>query len=219
MTAKQWVIVSSQSFLASAVTTLCKPSHYVYIVTHSMCVLSHVWLFVTSWTVAHQAPLSMEFSKPEYWSELPLLSPRDLPDPEIELMSPVSPALQADSLPTEPQTPHVVYPFQKVNWHYSCPDFLFINILILFKCLTTWPKCWPICIISCRIFGYNGSNQSKKTNVLCDRLPTRKTFSPYSSVELVRCSRQSPDEVNVTWRTIQKSGVGFFIYFLTSHKE
>ena len=102
MTAKQWVIVSSQSFLASAVTTLCKPSHYVYIVTHSMCVLSHVWLFVTSWTVAHQAPLSMEFSKPEYWSELPLLSPRDLPDPEIELMSPVSPALQVDSFQAEP---------------------------------------------------------------------------------------------------------------------
>ena len=68
-------------------------------------------------------------------------------------------------------------------------------------------------------FGYNGSNQSKKTNVLCDRLPTRKTFSPYSLVELVCCSSQSPDEVNVTWRTIQKSGVGFFIYFLTSHKE
>ena len=209
--------------VSSVISSLCSDyslqTFTLWINSHTFYVCAQSCLTVTPWTVAHQAPLSMEFSKPEYWSELPLLSPRDLPDPEIELMSPVSPALQADSLPTEPQTPHIVYPFQKANWHYSCPDFLFINIPILFKCLTTWPKCWPICIISCRIFGYNGSNQSKKTNVLCDRLPTRKTFSPSFLVGLVCCSSQSPDEVNVTWRTIQKSGVGFFIYFLTSHKE
>ena len=41
------------------------------------------------WTVAHQAPLSMEFSRQEYCSGLPFPSPRDLPDPEIESMSPV----------------------------------------------------------------------------------------------------------------------------------
>ena len=50
------------------------------------------------WTVAHQAPLSMEFSRQEYWSGLPFPPPGDLPDPGIE---PRSPALQADSLPTE----------------------------------------------------------------------------------------------------------------------
>ena len=47
------------------------------------------------WTVAHQAPLSMGFSRQEYWSGLPLPTPGDLPDPGIE---PRSPALQADSL-------------------------------------------------------------------------------------------------------------------------
>ena len=52
------------------------------------------------WTVAHQAPPSMEFSRQEYWSGLPFPSPRDLPDAEIE---PGSPALQADALPSEPQ--------------------------------------------------------------------------------------------------------------------
>ena len=52
----------------------------------------------TSWTVAHQAPLSMGFSRQEYWSGLPFPSPGDLPDPGIK---PRSPALQADSLPTE----------------------------------------------------------------------------------------------------------------------
>ena len=41
-------------------------------------------LFVTPWTVAHQAPLSMEFSRQEYWSELPFPSPGNLLDPEIE---------------------------------------------------------------------------------------------------------------------------------------
>ena len=56
--------------------------------------LSHVRLFVTSWTEAYQAPPSMEFSKQEYWSGLPFPSPGDLPSPGIELQSP---AFQADS--------------------------------------------------------------------------------------------------------------------------
>ena len=53
---------------------------------------------VTLWAVAHQAPLSVVFSRQECWSGWPFPSPGDLPDPGIE---PGSPALQADSLPTE----------------------------------------------------------------------------------------------------------------------
>ena len=53
---------------------------------------------MTPWTVARQAPLSMVFSRQEYWSGLPFLSPGYLPDPGIELGSP---ALQADSLLSE----------------------------------------------------------------------------------------------------------------------
>ena len=65
-----------------------------------MCQLfSCVCLFVTPWTVACQAPLSMGFSRQEYWSGLPFPSPEDLPDQGIE---PESPALQADSLTSEP---------------------------------------------------------------------------------------------------------------------
>ena len=45
---------------------------------------SHVWFFATQWTIAHQAPLSMGFSRQEYWSRLPFPSPEDLPDPGIE---------------------------------------------------------------------------------------------------------------------------------------
>ena len=61
--------------------------------------LSRVQLFETPWSVAHKAPFSMEFSRQEYWTGLPYPSPGDLPDPGIE---PVSLALQADTLPSEP---------------------------------------------------------------------------------------------------------------------
>ena len=54
---------------------------------------------MTSWTVAYQAPPSMEFSKQEYWSGLPFPSPGDLPKPGME---PGSSTLQADALPSEP---------------------------------------------------------------------------------------------------------------------
>ena len=60
---------------------------------------SRVRLFATPWTVAHQAPLSMGFSRQEYWSGLPFPSPGDLPNPGIE---PRSPAMQADALTSEP---------------------------------------------------------------------------------------------------------------------
>jgi len=73
-----------------------------------VCVLvSHVWLCVTPWTIHHQAPLSMEFSRQEYWSGLPFPSPRDLPNPGIE---PGSPTLQVDSLPNSKT---------KIQWHIT----------------------------------------------------------------------------------------------------
>ena len=67
---------------------------------NSKCYLSsRVQLFVTPWTVACQAPLSMGFSRQEHWSGLLCPPPGNLPDPGIE---PTSPALQGDSLPSEP---------------------------------------------------------------------------------------------------------------------
>ena len=72
------------------------PSQYQKVKVKS---LSHVRLFATLWTVAHQAPPSMGFSRQEYWSGVPFLSPGDLPDPGIK---PRSPALQAGALTSEP---------------------------------------------------------------------------------------------------------------------
>ena len=61
--------------------------------------LSRVRLFATPWTVAYQAPSSMEFSRQECWSGLPFLSRGGLPDPELE---PGPPSFQADVLTSEP---------------------------------------------------------------------------------------------------------------------
>ena len=59
-----------------------------------VCMLSRVQLFATPWTLAHQAPLSMGFSRQEHWSGSPFPSPGDLPDPGIEPASLASLALE-----------------------------------------------------------------------------------------------------------------------------
>ena len=87
-----------RSALWSSKEWLCLPSR--------ACALScfgRVRLFATPWNVAHRAPLSIEFSKQEYWSGLPFPSPGDLPDPGLKPTSPAIPALQADSLPMSHQ--------------------------------------------------------------------------------------------------------------------
>ena len=66
-----------------------------------VCLCSVVFDSATPWTIAHQAPLFMEFSRQEYWSGLPF-PPGDLPDPGIEPMSLVSPALAGGFFTTEP---------------------------------------------------------------------------------------------------------------------
>ena len=81
----------------------------------SFCVLScfsHVWLFAFLWTVAHQAPLSIEFSRQEYWSGLPCPPPGDFLDWGIKPTSPAASALQADSLPLS---------YQGNSWSRSSP--------------------------------------------------------------------------------------------------
>ena len=89
--------------------------------------LSCVWLFLTPWTVSWQAPLTMGFSRQEHWCGLPTPSPGDLPNSRTE---PGSPALQADSLPSEPpgkpkvlsfsgkrikRTSHIMYRTRKLS--------------------------------------------------------------------------------------------------------
>ena len=70
---------------------------------------------MTMWTVAHKAPLSMGFSRQEYWSGSPFTPPGNLTDRRIKLATPVSPVLQVESLPAElsrkPETNVMIQPF------------------------------------------------------------------------------------------------------------
>ena len=85
--------------------------------------LSRVRLFATPWTVAYQAPQSVEFSRQEYWSGLPFPFPGDLPDPGIE---PGSPALHADTLTSEPpgKPPGIIfYNFVRGTTYQNLPPW------------------------------------------------------------------------------------------------
>ena len=90
-------------------------SNFSQVLINTMCVLLvQLCLFVTPWTAAHQAPLSMEFSRQRYWSGLPFPSPGDLPNPRIE---PRSPVLQVDSLLSDPFI-NTMKPWFS-HWHIS----------------------------------------------------------------------------------------------------
>ena len=86
--------------------------------------LSHIRLFATLWTVAHQAPLSMGFSRQEYWSGLPFPTPGDLSDPRIKPTSPASPELAGGFFATTPYGKptsllHTHFVFQKLSLFIS----------------------------------------------------------------------------------------------------
>ena len=101
--------------------------------------LSHICLFVTPWTVAHQAPLSLEFSRQEYWSGFPFSSPGDFPNPEIK---PGYPALQADSFPSEPPGKPCVIKLRTTLSNLDITSFGRKNII--FMSLDTYVIC-PNC--------------------------------------------------------------------------
>ena len=102
--------------------------------------LSHfscVWLFVTLWTIAHQAPLSLAFSRQEYWGGLPCPLPGDLPDSGTEPASFTSPALAGGFFTT------------RSTWE----DFY---TWTLFSCLYTWTEILALPQFqACRPLGWN----------------------------------------------------------------
>ena len=94
------------------------------------CCFSGVWSFATPWTIACQSSLSMGFSRQEYWSGLWCPSSGGLPDPGIKPASPVSPALQVDSLPTEASGKLKQHLFQ-VNFAVLCVLWCFFLVSTL----------------------------------------------------------------------------------------
>ena len=138
-----------------------------------VCVRSHVQLFVTLWTVTCQAPLSMGFFRQEYWRRLPFPTLGDLPDPEIEPTSPVSLALQVDSLPLSHRGSLAAHGYHLQNvieceqvpfWPLQLPDpcrlgrdlrpLLLNSLMPLGHCLTVrrlrqLDSCWWLGTLSC----------------------------------------------------------------------
>ena len=90
-----------------------------------VCVLSHIWLFVTPWTVDLQSSPSMEFSRQEYWNGLPFPTPGHLPNPGIEPASPISPALAGGFFATVKN----LYTVKILcHWHHYVPGTVLNSI-------------------------------------------------------------------------------------------
>ena len=132
------------SLVAESCPTLCHSHIYIFICTyiccmhtlsHEKCLIcmltrsSHVHLFVTSWTVSCQAPLSMIFFWQEYWSGLPCPLPGDLPNPGIKLASLASHVWQ-----------QILYCW--ATWEAPIHTaFNFLQQIILHFCFSLYPEC------------------------------------------------------------------------------
>ena len=106
------------------------------------CMLSHfsrVWLFANLWTLIHQAPLPMGFSRQEYWSELPCPTPGDLPDPGIEPKSPADCVLQLDSLLLNHWEAHIDLCMVLSSYKCSKRDCICLNMFMT----------WGISLLTC----------------------------------------------------------------------
>ena len=102
--------------------------------------------FVTPCTkVACQVPLSMEFPRQDYWSGLPFPPPGDLPDPGIKPASPVSPALQVDSLPTEPprKSKALLNTFLILGSLLTASSFPSLHLFLLHFSRNSWNQTCP----------------------------------------------------------------------------
>ena len=134
------------------------------------CVLSHVQLFMTPWAVAHQAPLSMGFSRQEYWSGLPCPFPRGLPNLGIE---PKTPGLAGRFFTTEPpgkpivpqlgkRAPKNIYQYinRFIPWKEVIGDFSFsfmLSALHKFSRMNTYLFCNQKYVIDVSSIDYTGA--------------------------------------------------------------
>ena len=108
---------------------------------------SHVWLFATVWTIAHQVPQSIEFSRQEYYNGLPCPPPEDIFLPGNKPSSPVCPALQEDSLPLSHQgSPNIsdICPCKEkyIQWQIKATKFV-VKVLEVGLCVQV---CTCLCV-------------------------------------------------------------------------
>ena len=106
-------LLSCVQLFAIPWTDFSIPAFLSFTIFWGVCVLSQIWFFATPWTIAPQAPLSMPFSRQEYWNGLPFLPPEDLPSPGIQ---PESPALASRFFTTEPLGKPLKFAQIHVHW-------------------------------------------------------------------------------------------------------
>ena len=117
----------------------------LFIIKVKVWSLSYVLLFVTPWTAALQASPSVEFSRQEYWSGLPLLCPGDLPDPGIE---PGSLVFQADSLLSEPHKNLILFYYLSILYKFTTTKKPNLYLLIL-NALTSFMPYFTLYLYYC----------------------------------------------------------------------
>ena len=122
------------------IVLLLHSSFFSLPIKNTGAVLNHVQLFVTPWIAVCQAPLSMGFSRQEYWSRLPVPTPGHLPDPGIKPATPVSPP-SADSLPRH----HLGSPSKSGLQTQYLPQEMEVLLFIYFF-YWTWQYC--VCLRS-----------------------------------------------------------------------
>ena len=143
--------------------------------------LSRVRLFATPWTVAHEVPPSMEFSRQEYWRVLPFASPGDLPNPGIELRSPT---LQADAFTIWP-TREVIRRVREVKnktfelgWISVWIEIELKLEIVLFS-HSDMTDCDPM---DCSLLGLSGHGISQARILGWVDIPSEKAMAPHSSI-------------------------------------
>ena len=115
--------------------------------------LSCIWLFATPCTVARQAPLSIEFSRQDYWSGLPFPSSGDPPDPGTESEFPASLALQVDSLLSEPwEKLKIIWRQEWNQWNQSKGKCYTYLVLAILEWLRVFVKTTTVLKVFFRIF-------------------------------------------------------------------
>ena len=170
-----------------------------YVYGYVLNCFGYVWLFATLWTVAYQGPLSMGFSRQEYWSRLSCPPPGDLPNPEIEPASLMSPALAGTFFTTS------------ATW--EAPYFMcHLLLLIMVVLLMPWSK-WRH---SCHFSVSMKSTESKLRNLAClqsrilgfGNFSTRGTQTAGYHIQLRKVWQSSAWgwlRVTVLWRLLQSA--------------
>ena len=161
---------------------------------------------MTLWTVACQAPLSMGFSRQEYWSRLPFSSPGDFPNSGIK---PKSPALQADYLPSEPPEKPTQKKWTQYTRNSHQPDWQIKQV----PCLPSTHFCWCWCFFcSCLFYAPLEKVMATLSSILAWRIPWTEEPGRLQFMESQRVRHDWVTNVHTHTYFMHRLHMNVFIY-------